>query len=302
LLGGGYADCQAVYGEQTARDELVAGLNHMDAAVVTLDGEIEPRVRSDLRDAIKEVKERARRHDDFCPREEDRMVLSSEGDRALAPGTGLRKWYNFGATLGRYHYTALGLQYGAPPPKFAAVLASARHVLEDGAAEVPVLKRLVSSATEPKTIRVRKLLCRTLSEYRFEKGAYPQVKLDRAIVCVLLGKLHDLLIRQLLELTRTEAPSGANANGAETPVWDEVRSVLTWRGDIIRQFRAPAKNQKDLIEAFHRANWGRSIPDPFRDRRTLDKTVTDLNKQLRQRTIRFRLDGTGEGVNWEPTR
>jgi hypothetical protein len=78
--------------------------------------------------------------------------------------------------------------------------------------------------------------------------------------------------------------------------------VLTWRGDIIRQFRAPAKNQKDLIEAFHRANWGRSIPDPFRDRRTLDKTVTDLNKQLRQRTIRFRLDGTGEGVNWEPTR
>jgi hypothetical protein len=76
--------------------------------------------------------------------------------------------------------------------------------------------------------------------------------------------------------------------------------ALLWRGKVIRQFNNPAKNQKDLIEAFQRTNWERSIPDPFHDRRTLDKTVTDLNKKLVPRTIRFHLDGSGEGVRWAP--
>jgi hypothetical protein len=308
LLGGGYADCREVYGEQTARDELVAELNHMDAAAVALATEIEPRVRHDLRDAIEEVKERARRQDGFRPREEDRMVLSSEADRALAPGAGLRRWYDFGATLGQYHHAALGLPYGAPLPSFAAVLAGARHVLKNGAAKVPVLRRLVSPATKPKAIRVRKLLCWALSEYRFETGTYPRGKLDRGVVCVLLGHLHDRLIRQVSELVRTEAPWGANGHGDDKPVWDGDR-VLTWRGRVIREFRAPAENQKEVIEAFNHTDWERSIPNPFRDKQgkldqgKLDKTVTDLNKNLKKLgrpTILFRRDGTGEGVNWEP--
>jgi hypothetical protein len=305
LLGYGYAACQEFCGERTARNEVVVMLNHTDAAAVALATEIEPRALSDLRDAIRGFKKRARRQDSFRPREKDRMVLASEADRALAPGAGLRWMYDFGATLGEYHYAALALPYGAPLPSFAAVLASARHALKNGAAKVPVLKRLVSSATKPKAIKVRKLLCRALSENRFETGTYPQGKLDRGVVGVLLGHLHDLLIRQLSKLTLAEAPSGANGHGDDKPVWDGDR-VLTWRGRIIREFHHPAENQKELIEAFNHTEWERSIPNPFRDKLgkldefKLDKTVTDMNKRLLKGTIRFRRDGTGKRVNWEP--
>jgi hypothetical protein len=307
-LFGGYADIQDFFGEQTARDDLVTTLNHMDAAVVALGEEVEPRVRSDLRDAIQGVKERARRQDDFQPRLADRMVLTSEADRALAPQTGLRRLYDFGTALGRYEYAARAWQYGEPPPDFAEVLAGARRVLADGAAKVPVLERLVSAATEPKAIGVRKLLCRALSEPRDEAGTDPE-EWGCSRVLELLGRLHGLLVGQLSELTRTEAPSGANGHGDEKPVWDAELSTLSWRGEVIRQFRAPARNQIDLIEAFQRENWPRTIPNPLRDDqgkldpRKLDKAVADMNKnlkKLRRPTILFRRDGTGEGVNWGP--
>ncbi len=62
------------------------------------------------------------------------------------------------------------------------------------------------------------------------------------------------------------APASGAARAAATtlPRWDEMTATLFWGEGSIRQFRSnPAKNQRDLIEAFHRENWPRTIPDPF---------------------------------------
>jgi hypothetical protein len=85
-----------------------------------------------------------------------------------------------------------------------------------------------------------------------------------------------------------------------TPRWDEAARELRYRTRLLKVYRKnPAKNQIDLIEAFHRAGWSRSIPDPFKDTRKLNQTLRDLNRALSDKAIRFVGDGTGEGVKWE---
>jgi len=88
----------------------------------------------------------------------------------------------------------------------------------------------------------------------------------------------------------------------EKPVWDEGRQTLSWKGRVVKRYGRPAKNQIDILEAFQKAGWPFTIPDPFRDHAKLKQTVKDLNRALRWEYIQFRLDGTGEGVNWEPAR
>jgi hypothetical protein len=88
-----------------------------------------------------------------------------------------------------------------------------------------------------------------------------------------------------------------------TPVWDDTAAALSWRGEVIRTFhKHPARNQRDLVEAFHREGWAPIIPDPFRDPNRLRQTIRDLNNSLPEHTIRFAGDGTGEGARWEPVK
>jgi hypothetical protein len=97
--------------------------------------------------------------------------------------------------------------------------------------------------------------------------------------------------------------STANATTSELPVprWDEDRRQLWYAGTLVKGYaRNPAKNQIDIIEAFHRAGWCPQVDDPFGDARKLNQTLYDLNKSLAPGTLRFRADGTGEGVVWEP--
>jgi hypothetical protein len=69
---------------------------------------------------------------------------------------------------------------------------------------------------------------------------------------------------------------------------------------VVRRYRrGPATNQIDIIEAFHRAEWGPAIDDPFDDAKKLNQTLRDLNKGLTPGTIRFFGDGTGERVLWD---
>jgi hypothetical protein len=89
---------------------------------------------------------------------------------------------------------------------------------------------------------------------------------------------------------------------SDKPVWDEHAATLSWRGRVIRQFhKNPAKNQRDIIEAFHNEGWPASIADPWRDTRKLNQTLRDLNASLLPNTIRFAGDATGEGARWEPS-
>jgi hypothetical protein len=85
------------------------------------------------------------------------------------------------------------------------------------------------------------------------------------------------------------------------PRWDEEKRELPYGDKLCKRYDAnPAKNQIDVIEAFQAANWPRTIPDPFRNSRRLNMTIASLNRSMATGTIKFRWDGTGEGVNWEP--
>jgi hypothetical protein len=84
------------------------------------------------------------------------------------------------------------------------------------------------------------------------------------------------------------------------PRWDDEAVTLYWGETPIREFRNAAKNQRDIVEAFHRANWDRTIPDPLKNPRKLNVTISDLNRSLDPKLVRFRGDGTGDGIMWEP--
>jgi hypothetical protein len=85
------------------------------------------------------------------------------------------------------------------------------------------------------------------------------------------------------------------------PRWDEESRELWYGNQKLKAYRRnAAKNQIDLIEAFHRVDWARSIPDPFNNARKLNQTLRDLNSALAVNPIRFYADGS-EGVGWEPS-
>jgi seryl-tRNA synthetase len=103
------------------------------------------------------------------------------------------------------------------------------------------------------------------------------------------------------------SPTPTQSISNQTPRWDEDVRRLFLGNTVLKKFnRNAAKNQLDIIEAFHRAGWPSAIDDPFRDPRKLNQTLADLNRSLPQpdsthpgHTVRFRGDGTGERVYWE---
>jgi len=92
------------------------------------------------------------------------------------------------------------------------------------------------------------------------------------------------------------------------PHWDPERRVLSYRGQQVKEFRWQAPNQETLLAAFAEEGWPPRIDDPLppkhdtnpRDR--LHDAIQGLNRYQRAKLkfIRFRGDGTGEGIIWEP--
>ena len=102
--------------------------------------------------------------------------------------------------------------------------------------------------------------------------------------------------------------SDAHADGknAGRPKWDAERLELTFEGEIVKRFKAPAPNQEALLAVFEEEDWPPRIDDPLTPqpeqdpkRRLLD-TIKCLNRNQKSRLVRFLGDGTGQGVRWEP--
>ena len=89
------------------------------------------------------------------------------------------------------------------------------------------------------------------------------------------------------------------------PVWDGEYRELRVAGLIVKRFRWRAPNQETLLAVFEEEDWPHRIDDPLPrmpeqdPRRRLHDTVKCLNHNQENRLIRFRGDGTGEGVLWE---
>lgn len=90
------------------------------------------------------------------------------------------------------------------------------------------------------------------------------------------------------------------------PRWDAERRELTYAGRIVKRYRCPAPRQIAILAAFEEEGWPYAIDDPLppkpeiviKDR--LKDAVRQLNRNQLNRLIRFRGDGTGERVTWEP--
>ncbi len=89
------------------------------------------------------------------------------------------------------------------------------------------------------------------------------------------------------------------------PEWDVARRELSVLGKVVKRFRWPAPNQETIINVFAEEGWPPRIEDPLPQghgldpKRRLGDTIKCLNRNQKTCLIRFRGDGTGEGVLWD---
>jgi hypothetical protein len=93
---------------------------------------------------------------------------------------------------------------------------------------------------------------------------------------------------------------------AERPKWDEQRRQLRVGRALVKEFKLPSPNQETVLMAFEEEGWPPRIDDPLPPvaqldpRRRLHDTIKALNRKQKHCLIRFRGDGSGEGIRWEP--
>ena len=86
------------------------------------------------------------------------------------------------------------------------------------------------------------------------------------------------------------------------PFWDEKLRELKLGEQVIKRFKWPAANQERVIRAFQEEGWPVKIDDPLPPsndvcpKRRLHDTIKCLNRKQVCKAIRFRGDGTGQGV------
>jgi hypothetical protein len=91
----------------------------------------------------------------------------------------------------------------------------------------------------------------------------------------------------------------------QRPRWDRDCREL-WLGTaLVKQFKVPAVNQEIILQAFQEEGWPACIDDPIppqfsiNPKRRLHDTLGALNRNQKHQILRFRGNGTGEGVRWE---
>jgi hypothetical protein len=107
---------------------------------------------------------------------------------------------------------------------------------------------------------------------------------------------------------RSASDRAVDGNGF-LPWWDGEDRRLWLGGILLKEFRQPAPNQQILLDVFQEYGWARvHIDDPLPltegeleedAKRRLHDTIKNLNRGLPAGTIRFRGDGTGQGLRWE---
>ena len=89
------------------------------------------------------------------------------------------------------------------------------------------------------------------------------------------------------------------------PHWDADRHELFVGQIIVKRFRWPAINQATVLSAFEEDGWPARVDDPLPpqpeqdSKRRLHDTIKCLNRNQINQMVRFRGDGTGQGVLWD---
>jgi hypothetical protein len=105
---------------------------------------------------------------------------------------------------------------------------------------------------------------------------------------------------------RTRRKARRPPRSKSRPRWNsELRELYIGR-TLIKAFGQRAPHQELICTAFEEDNWPRRIDDPLpgdgvtNSKQRLHDAIKNLNKGHRARGIKFRGDGTGQGVIWEP--
>lgn len=149
------------------------------------------------------------------------------------------------------------------------------------------------------------------------KGAKGQRRFRRAAQTPFPGKACLVLtaegVRLAGQLQRMASPVdlpaptpsvATKAAPARVPAWDATARVLTWGGVVVKQFKVPAANQEKVLSAFQEEGWPASIYDPLPPvpgidaKRRLHDTINRLNRNQRERRLRFYGNGNGQAIRW----
>jgi len=96
-----------------------------------------------------------------------------------------------------------------------------------------------------------------------------------------------------------------HASSEVVPQWDAMRLELRFGDLLVKQFKLPSPNQETILMAFQEERWPPRIDDPLPPRadvdpkRRLNDTIKSLNRNQKDRCVRFMGDGTGRGIRWE---
>ncbi len=108
-----------------------------------------------------------------------------------------------------------------------------------------------------------------------------------------------------LQADKTSARSREQSDPLEAsvPSWNRARSTLNFGNKVSKAIRrlGNATNVVRVLDAFQELGWPERIDDPLlggADGQRLHETIRSLNSGLR--FVRFRADGTGQGILWEP--
>lgn len=89
------------------------------------------------------------------------------------------------------------------------------------------------------------------------------------------------------------------------PTWIAAIRELRVEQTLVKRFRSQAPTQEVVLAAFEEEGWPRRIDDPLAPRPFVDSkhrlrsTIQALNRSHDVKLIRFRADGSGEGIVWE---
>lgn len=140
-------------------------------------------------------------------------------------------------------------------------------------------------------------------------GERGSLRLD-AITCFVLTDQGSALAHQIgapesLVDVPVEIPGRETS---EKPEWNPSLRRLRMGGRVVKEFRVPAENQELILGTFAEDGWPARIDDPLPPiegivpKRRLQSAITCLNRNQRNNLIRFRGDGCGIGILWEPRR
>jgi hypothetical protein len=89
------------------------------------------------------------------------------------------------------------------------------------------------------------------------------------------------------------------------PHWDKYKHQLWYAGELLIAFDRVSPCQELIPAAFEEQHWVSCIDDPLpggdgNRKERLHNTIVRLNAHMRIKLMRFRRDGTGRRILWEP--